>query len=364
MKKIEAIEIFEPKKEEKLFRLLSSFGIKADSVKLDQKRFFDIYDIKLANGIRSSRLDRVLVDIGMALSSHSHPSGSPIMREGIYRVEVQREEIVPPSFEQVYKSFPKNYYAPIALGVDSLGEFSFADLNSLPNLLVSGTTGSGKSVLLHSFVLSLLGSDAILHLVDPKMVEFGAYDKLESVKSIVHSPEEAGAVIEEVRSVMESRFLFLNKSGTRNVIEFNKLNDHKNRMRPIVIVVDEWADLVLQDKEIQKTLCMVAQKGRAAGISIILATQRPSCRVISGLIKANFSGRIALKVASAVDSRVILDRGGAEKITDIGTGLYLDGRLSKPMLFRAPHIVDIQEELSKISPIAKKKQTFWNRLLF
>jgi len=96
MKKTEVIEIFQPKKEEKLFRLLNSFGIKADSVKLEQKRFFDIYDIKLANGIRSSRLDRVLVDIGMSLSSYSHPSGSPILREGIYRIEVQREEIATP----------------------------------------------------------------------------------------------------------------------------------------------------------------------------------------------------------------------------------------------------------------------------
>jgi len=229
--------------------------------------------------------------------------------------------------------------------------------------LIGGTTGSGKSVLLHSFILSLLGSDAVLHLVDPKMVEFGAYDKLESVKSIVHSAEEAGEVIEEVRSLMEARFVCLHKSGTRNVIDYNKRVDNRNRMRPVVVVVDEWADIVLQDKDIQKTLCLVAQKGRAAGISIILATQRPSCRVISGLIKANFPGRIALKVASAVDSRVILDRNGAEKITDIGTGLYLDGRLSKPMLFRAPYITDIQREIDKIQPAKKKKTSFWNRFM-
>lgn len=362
MKTSGVIEIFEPKKEEKLFGLLKSFGIKANSVKLDQKRFFDVYDIKLANGIRSSRLDRVLVDIGMAMSSHSHPTGFPVMKDGIYRIEMQREEIISPSFEQVFNSFPKNYYAPVALGVDSLGEFSFVDLNSLPNLLVGGTTGSGKSVLLHSFILSLLGSDAILYLVDPKMVEFGAYENLSSVKSIVNSAEDAGEIIEEVRSLMETRFSYLQKSGTRSVIEYNKRADHRNRMKPVVVIVDEWADIVLQDKDIQKTLCLVAQKGRAAGISIILATQRPSCRVISGLIKANFSGRVALKVASAVDSRVILDRGGAEKITDVGTGLYLDGTLSKPMLFRAPFITDIQKEIDKIKP-GKKKTSFWNRFL-
>tara|TARA_Y100000310_G_C20608992_1_gene777005 strand:+ start:175 stop:1266 length:1092 start_codon:yes stop_codon:yes gene_type:complete len=362
MKTTGVIEIFEPKKEEKLFGLLKSFGIRTNSVRLEQKRFFDVYDIKLANGIRSSRLDRVLVDIGMAMSSHSHPNGFPVMKDGIYRIEMQREEIISPSFEQVYDSFPKNHYAPVALGVDSLGEFSFVDLNSLPNLLVGGTTGSGKSVLLHSFILSLLGSDALLHLVDPKMVEFGVYDNLESVKSIVHSAEDAGDIIEEVRSLMEARFACLHKMSTRNVIDYNKRVPNKNRMRPVVIVIDEWADIVLQDKDIQKSLCLVAQKGRAAGISIILATQRPSCRVISGLIKANFPGRVALKVASAVDSRVILDRNGAEKITDIGTGLYLDGRLSKPMLFRAPYITDIQREINKIQP-AKRKTSFWNRFM-
>jgi S-DNA-T family DNA segregation ATPase FtsK/SpoIIIE len=362
MKTSGVIEIFEPKKEEKLFGLLKSFGIKTSSVKLEQKRFFDVYDIKLADGIRSSRLDRVLVDIGMAMSSHSHPTGFPVMKDGIYRIEMQREEIVSPTFEQVFNSFPKNHYAPVALGVDSLGEYSFVDLNTLPNLLVGGTTGSGKSVLLHSFILSLLGSDAVLYLVDPKMVEFGMYENLSSVKTIVHSAEEAGMIIEEVRDLMETRFSYLQRSGTRSVIEYNKRSDHKNRMRPIVVIVDEWADIVLQDKDIQKSLCLVAQKGRAAGISIILATQRPSCRVISGLIKANFPGRIALKVASAVDSRVILDRGGAEKITDVGTGLYLDGSLSKPKLFRAPFITNIQEEINKIKP-ASKKTSFWNRFL-
>lgn len=362
MKTSEIIEIFEPKKEEKLFGLLKSFGIKADSVKLEEKRFFDIYDVKLANGVRSSRLDRVLVDIGMAMSSHAHPSGSPIMKDGIYRLEIQREEIRSPTFQQVYNSFPKSYYAPVALGVDSLGEFVSIDLNVLPNLLVGGTTGSGKSVLLHSFVLSLIGSDALLYLVDPKMVEFGVYSGFSSVKSIVNSADDAELLIEEVRTIMEARFSQLQKQGCRSAVEYNKRVASKSRMRPVVIIVDEWADIVLQNKEVQKSLCLVAQKGRAAGISIILATQRPSCRVISGLVKSNFSGRIALKVASAVDSRVILDQRGAEKITDVGTGLYLDGTLSKPKLFRAPYIDDIQRELNIIKPIAKKR-SFWNRLL-
>jgi len=363
MKTNGVVEIFESKNEEKLFCLLKSFGINANYIKLDRKRFFDVYDVKLSNGVRSSRLDKVLVDIGMAMSSHSHPVGFPVMKDGIYRVEIQREEIISPIFEQAYNALPKDYYAPVALGTDSLGELSFVDLNTLPNLLVGGTTGSGKSVLLHSFILSLLGTNALLYLVDPKMVEFGVYSEFSSVRSIVHSAEEANLLIEELRAFMEVRFSHLHKSGTRNAVEYNMGVSQDKRMKPVVMIVDEWADLVLQDKNIQKSLCLVAQKGRAAGISIILATQRPSCRVISGLVKANFPGRIALKVASAVDSRVILDCGGAEKITDVGSGLYLNGNISKPMLFRAPHITDIKHELSKIRPAKRQKKSFWSRLL-
>ncbi len=363
MKTNKAIEIFEPKREEKLFRLLHSFGIKTESVSLDRRKFFDVYDVKLSSGVRSSKIDKVLIDIGMSMESHAHPVGTPIMKEGVYRIEIQREEIDSPTFDEVYQSFHKNHYAPIALGTDSLGESFSVDLNSIPNLLVGGTTGSGKSVLLHSFILSLIGSDANLYLIDPKMVEFGIYSDLKCVKSLVHTAEEADQVIGEVKDLMDSRFHYLHKTRSRNVVEYNKKVDQRSKMQPIVIVVDEWADIVLQNKDIQKTLCLVAQKGRAAGISIILATQRPSCRVISGLIKANFPGRVALKVASAVDSRVIMDARGAEKITDVGTGFYLDGGLSKPKLFRAPFIVDIEKELLKISPVQKKKQTFWNRLL-
>tara|TARA_B100000131_G_scaffold323209_1_gene380533 strand:+ start:4630 stop:5724 length:1095 start_codon:yes stop_codon:yes gene_type:complete len=363
MKRAQAIGIFEPNGEEKLYTLLNSFGIKTSYVKKESKKFFDIYDVKLSDGVRSSRIDRVLVDIGMAMSSHSHPKGYPVMKDGIYRIELQREEIQSPSFFDIYETFQKSDYAPIALGVDSLGDGFNIDLNKVPNLLVGGTTGSGKSVLLHSFILSLLGSDASIYLIDPKMVEFGVYEDYSNVKEIVNSAEEADEMISSIRGIMEKRFSLLKKTKSRSAVDYNSKVDYSNRLKPIVVVVDEWADIVLQNKDIQKSLCFVAQKGRAAGISIILATQRPSARVVSGLIKANFPGRIALKVASAVDSRVILDANGAEKITDIGVGLYLDGKLSSPKMFRAPYIVDIEEELNKIRPIQRKKVSFWNRFI-
>jgi len=360
----QTIDIFTPKKEEKFFSLLNSFGVKAEYVRLESKKFFDVYDIKLSPGVRSSKLDRMLVDLGMAIESHAHPVGYPVLKDGVYRIEVQRAELESPTLQSVVQSFSPSFYSPIALGSDHHGEPLSVDLNRIPNLLVGGTTGSGKSVLLHSFILSLLKCDACLYLVDPKTVEFNVYSDLDAVKSLVHTVEGASLLIEDVRDLMETRFSYLSNAKVRSAAEYNERVSPERRMRPVVIVVDEWADLVLQDKDIQKSLCLVAQKGRAAGISIILATQRPSCRVISGLIKANFPGRIALKVASAVDSRVILDSNGAEKITDVGTGLYVDGSISKPALFRAPYIENVSRELDLINPPEKPKKTFWQKFAF
>jgi len=361
---LQTIDIFTPKKEEKFFSLLDSFGVKAEYVRVKSKKFFDVYDIKLSPGVRSSRLDRMLVDLGMAIESHAHPVGYPVLKDGVYRIEVQKAELESPTLQSVVQSFDASSYSPIALGSDHHGEPFSVDLNRIPNLLVGGTTGSGKSVLLHSFILSLLKCDACLYLVDPKTVEFNVYSELDAVKSLVNTVEEASLLIEDVRDLMETRFSYLSNAKVRSAAEYNERVSPEKRMRPVVIVVDEWADLVLQDKDIQKPLCLVAQKGRAAGVSIILATQRPSCRVISGLVKANFPGRIALKVASAVDSRVILDSNGAEKISDVGTGLYVDGSMPKPALFRAPLIEDVSKELELISPPEKPKRTFWQKFAF
>ena len=203
------VKVFPPEREKKLYSILKSFGIKCDSISLERKRFFDIYDIKLSNGIRSSRLDRVLTDIGMSMSSCSQPRGYPVMKDGIYRIEIQREDLESPKLQSVCRAFPKNFYAPIALGTDDVGEPFYVDLNSLPNLLVGGTTGSGKSVLLHSIILSLLTTDAQLYLVDPKMVEFGIYEDISSVKSIEYSLEDIEDMISNIRVIMEARFLRL-----------------------------------------------------------------------------------------------------------------------------------------------------------
>lgn len=363
MNLVDKVEIFEKTKEERLASILKSFNIRASSIRLTEGSYIDTYDVRLFEGSRASKLDRVLVDIGMALSSHAHPVGYPVMKSGSYRIELQTKEIVSPSFDDVRIAMSEHdLYSPIALGVETSGKMFFRDLNKIPNLLVGGTTGSGKSVLLHSFILSLISGNADLYLVDPKMVEFGAYENLDQVKTIVNSADDAEGVIDSLISLMERRFSVLKKAKSRNVVEYNSIVRPDRSLRPIVLIIDEWADLVLQNKSIQKSLCFLAQKGRAAGISIILATQRPSANVVSGLIKANFPGRIALRTSSAVDSRVILDTSGAEKIEDIGMGLYLDGVTSKPISFRAANIVDIVYELNKLSPRMGASQPFWRRI--
>ena len=357
------VQIFEKTKEEILTDLLGAFKIKVDLVSLEEKEYFDIYDIKLERGERASKMDRALRDLGVALLAHTHPSGSTIMSDGIYRMHVQTGQIPSPSFSEVYESLNEEHYIPVTLGIDSHNNMLSLDLNKMPNILIGGTTGSGKSVLLHNFILSLIGKASTIYLVDPKMVEFSHYKGAPSVEKIVHSVEDSIDIIDEITEIMEERFSRLQKAKVRSAKEYNERFSKKSAIDPIVLVIDEWADLTLQNKAIQKKLCLLAQKGRAAGISIILATQRPSANVISGLIKANFPARIALKVASAVDSRVILDSGGAEKISDIGTGLYLDATLSEPKLFRAPNIVDIDAELDKLG-VRRRKPSFWSRFLF
>jgi S-DNA-T family DNA segregation ATPase FtsK/SpoIIIE len=334
--------------ESRLLNILKSFKVSVSSITLERGRFFDYYYIKLSPGVRASKLDRLLKDIGLALGAQTLPTGTLLMSKGVYRLSVQREEIESPTFGDMLNGYSGSYYMPLFIGISESGEAIYSDLNKMPNLIVGGTTGSGKSVLLHSLAMSLLKHGTSLYLCDPKMVEFDRYTKFDGVKKVVSSPEDTSAVIKELTAKMNQRFSVLKRAGARSADELVDQNGCR-KISPICLIIDEWADLVLQEKGLQKQLCVLAQKGRAAGISVVLATQRPASSVISGLVKANFPGRIAMRVASAVDSRVILDKTGAEKIDNIGVGLILDGRSSEPTLFRAPNISDIDKELSALN---------------
>lgn len=340
--------------------ILKSFKIDFYDFTIEEGEFFDIIDVHLVPGVKFAKLEKILPDLGLHLKAHSIPRGYPVYNEGVYRIEVQKQELASRTFEDLY-DHPEGYYAPITLGVEADGLPFIMDLHKLPNLLIGGVPGSGKSVLLHSIILSLIASKAELYLVDPKMVEFNTYQANNRVKMLVNTVEETYELIKEVHEIMQDRFEIMKWAGARNIHEYNASVRLQKNLAPIIIVIDEWADIVLQDKKIQKPLCVIAQKGRAAGVSIVLATQRPSSSVISGLIKANFSGRIALRVASNVDSRVILDQSGGEKIRNVGEGLYLDQRLSEPKMFRATYIKSPQEILEGNQEL-KSSLPFWKRI--
>ncbi len=361
MKKV-SFDLDDKTKTEEMIKVLNSLGISVAEIELEESEYFDKYNIRLTPGTRMTKIERSLPDIGLAMKAQSSPRGFAIMREGIYRVEIQKKELASVGFKTTSS---KEKYAPILLGVGADGDLITKDLHLLPNLLIGGIPGSGKSVLLHSIILSLIKSRAKLFLIDPKLVEFNIYEGNSCVKAMESTVEGTLEIIKVVHEMMESRFTRLSDNKCRNIHDYNKMVKSRNRMRPVVIVVDEWADIILQNKAVQKPLCAIAQKGRAAGISVILATQRPSSDVISGLVKANFSGRISMRVATKLESRIILDQSGAETINDVGVGLYIDHKVSEPVLFRAPWIEAPEVELKKITKVEKERQskkTFWQRL--
>jgi S-DNA-T family DNA segregation ATPase FtsK/SpoIIIE len=324
--------------------ILKSFRINTASISMEETEHFDIYSIIPSRGVRCYRIDAILKDLGLQLRSYSTPVGYLDMQDGSYKLKVQKTEIETPEIEGLLDNLPKDMFSPILLGVDSYGLPIYCDMSKMPNMLIGGTTGSGKSVLLHNVVLSLLRNGSQVYLIDPKMVEFSAYKDVDGVEGIFHDYDECEFILEVIKSEMNDRFKLLSEKQCRSAEEYNRKYP-SDKMKPISLVVDEWADIVLQDKKILKPLCAIAQKCRAAGISIILATQRPSSKVIPGILKANFPARIALRVSSSVDSRIILDKSGAENINSIGEGIYSSPLERDDIIFRTTYIEDIRDFL-------------------
>ena len=315
-----------PYKQRLFMGVLDSFGVHDCSTRVRPGRFFDDYEIFLPQGMRFSKIEALLEDIGIHMRSVSIPKGRVSMSNGSYIVSIQKRTVSSPDMPDLLKRcFSKSRgLIPIALGVDKSGKDIFFDLNKMPNLLVSGATGSGKSVLLHNIIVSAMCSMSQVILVDPKYVEFSMYDSMIGRSNILNTASELKGLLESyLIPKMNATFEKLRVFKCRNVVEFNNKYP-KLRINPTVLVIDEWADLFYSDKTIVKSISGLAAKCRAAGISIVLATQRPSADVISGIIKANFPGRIALKVSSSVDSRIILDKTGAERLTEKGEGIILN----------------------------------------
>lgn len=290
------------------------------------------YRLKPDDGIKLSKIENLKKDLTLSLKAKSIRIQAPIPGLGLVGIEVPndkrdmigiREVLDHPNFKNAKSNLA------LAIGKDINGDYIVGDLAKMPHVLIAGQTGSGKSVGMNGFLMSLLyknsPSDLRMILVDPKRVELGIYNGIPHLLTpVINEPEKALNALKWSVAEMIRRYDILNVSKVRNLAEYNAKVTKKDRMPNIVIVIDELADLMMSGnkKEVETTIARIAQMARAVGMHLIVATQRPSVDVITGLIKANIPSRIAFTVASLTDSRTILDRMGAEDLLGNGDMLY------------------------------------------
>jgi len=354
----------------RLEQTLRSFKIEAEVVEIQKGPVITMFEMELAPGIKVEKIRALDDDIAMSVKAQSIRIVAPIPGKSTFGVEVPNPigELVRLKDLLSSRNFnASNHALPLCLGKDAAGKHLIEDLAKMPHLLVAGSTGSGKSVCLNSIIMSLLFTrtpeQTKLILVDPKMVELSSFKHIPHLMCpVVTDMKKAGAIMEWAVNLMDSRYEQLSMAGVRNIYGYNKLGEKELRSRLgdfideekfspvmpfIVIIVDELADLMMVGaKEMEHMITRLAQKSRAVGIHLILATQRPSTNVITGLIKANMPTRISFMVASKIDSRVILDSNGAEKLLGQGDMLFIPPRSS--ILCRAQGTFISDDEMRKV----------------
>lgn len=336
-------------KREVLERTLEEFGIAAQVVEIDRGPVITQFELEIAPGIKITRIAALSDDIARALKAPSVRVVAPIPGKSTVGIEVPNthREIV--HFRELLDSGVlerKRMNLPLLMGKDASGSALVADLAQMPHMLIAGATGAGKSVCINSIIMSFLMTqypeDVKLILIDPKMVELAAFRDIPHLMTpVVTDMKKAAAVLDWACGKMDKRYSLLANVGARNIAAYNALCEEGIRKRLdaapdddledipfhmpyIVIIIDELADLMMVGaKEVENTITRLAQKSRAVGIHLIVATQRPSVDVVTGLIKANLPSRLAFQASSKVDSRTILDRNGAEKLLGSGDMLFL-----------------------------------------
>jgi len=327
-----------------LMQTLKDFGIEAKIIDVVVGPVVTLYSVELAAGIKSARLINLDDDIARSMQAFSARIAT-IPGKNLIGIEIANQKRQTVYFKEGLQSEKYQHFEgnlPLYLGCNIYGEHEVFDLSTMPHLLVAGTTGSGKSVGIHTMLLSMLykrvPSEMKMILIDPKKLELTPYEDIPHLlHPVVTEPKEAVSALKWVVREMEMRYKNMSKLGVRNILTYNaKMEQNKTEEEKIpfiVVVVDEMADLMLvAGKEIEVCIQRLAQMGRAAGIHIITATQRPSVDVITGTIKANFPTRISFKLASKIDSRTILgDMSGAEQLLGAGDMLYLstNGKLNR-----------------------------------
>jgi S-DNA-T family DNA segregation ATPase FtsK/SpoIIIE len=250
-----------------------------------------------------------------------------------------------------FQEFKKHNQLPFIIGENVNGGYMFADLTKLRHILVAGATGGGKSIFVNLIIMSLLlnvpPDELVMYLIDPKMVEYTQFKGFPQVKEVITDMKKANTLLDSLTIEMDNRYEIFSKVGVRDIQGYNELDN--NKMRYIVCAIDEFADLMMVNKEVEDYVVRLGQKARGAGIHLIIATQRPSVDVITGLIKANMPSRFAFSVTSAVDSKTILDKGGAEKLLGKGDGICkIEGNSKEFERFQSPVLTLDSKQETKI----------------
>ena len=339
-----------------LERVLSEFGINGKVVEIHVGPAVTQYEVHIPAGTKLSRIVSLDKEIALAMAAKSIKIEAPIPGKNTVGIEVPNPVIAAVKIREVLGNIPSNQMNAkilVALGKDIMGRVQTADITKMPHLLVAGSTGSGKSVCINSFIASILmryrPDEVKLLLVDPKKVELSNYNGVPHLLCpVVTNPKKASLALQRLVQEMEHRYDIFEEEGVKNIGSYNELIDKKNlsgeslkHMTYIVIIIDELADLMMvASKEVEDSIMRITQMARAAGIHLIVATQRPSTDVITGVVKANIPSRISFAVSSQIDSRTILDCAGAEKLLGKGDMLYLPMGESAPIRIQGCFISD------------------------
>ena len=365
-KKATSTNLFVEQNASLLEETLNEFGVIAKVVAINVGPTVTQYELDLKRGTKVSRIVSLSKEIALSLAAQDVRIQAPIPKKNTIGVEIPNDSQSIVTLKEIISQKDHSNKNPlkVGLGRDILGKPIWVEINSMPHLLVAGATGSGKSVCINSIIISILmqakPNEVKLILVDPKKVELNGYNGIPHLMApVVTDPKKASIALKKVCTEMDRRYELFSNAGTRNIAGYNKyleLNDEEEKKIPyIVVIVDELADLMMVAKgDVEEAITRITQLARAAGIHLVIATQRPSTDVITGLIKANVPSRIAFGVSRSIDSRVILDTQGAEKLLGKGDMLFLGMGESSPIRIQGTYLSD--DEVDRVVNHCIKQQ--------
>ncbi|WP_338963008.1 MULTISPECIES: DNA translocase FtsK [unclassified Spiroplasma] len=365
MKKQEENEKYALENKEKINQLFKEFSVQGKVNDFTIGTTVTKYEVSITSGMKINKITNLEEELKLVLANNNIRIEAPIAGKSMIGIEVSNKNIVPINMQEQFENISEKYKNKkllISIGRNTTGDYIFHSLKEMPHLLIAGSTGSGKSVFINDLLIFLLlqykPHEIKLILIDPKWVELAIYNDIPHlIIPVIKEANKTPAALQVVILEMMRRYQLFAKNGNRDIESYNKkISQEIDKLPYYIIVIDELADLMVQaSKQIEKGIMRITQMGRAAGIHLVIATQRPSVDVITGVIKNNIPARIAFKVASWIDSKTILDTAGAEKLLGKGDMLFLAPGQNNINRLQAPWISD--EDVSKLIKFIKEQSS-------